>query len=55
MQIASAGERAKITDFGLARAVDDVAITQTGHIAGTPQYMSPKRLRAENWMCAAAS
>ena len=33
---------AKITDFGLARAVDDVSVTQTGQIAGTPQFMSPE-------------
>jgi serine/threonine protein kinase len=36
-------ERVKITDFGLARAVDDVGITQSGVIAGTPQYMSPEQ------------
>ncbi len=37
----------KITDFGLARAGDDVSITQTGTIAGTPQYMSPEQCRGE--------
>lgn len=36
-------ERVKLTDFGLARATDDVSFTQTGQIAGTPQYMSPEQ------------
>lgn len=40
-------ERVKITDFGLARAADDVSITRTGVITGTPQYMSPEQAQNE--------
>ena len=41
-------ERVVITDFGLARAIDDASITQSGVIAGTPQFMSPEQARGEN-------
>ncbi|TWF95267.1 serine/threonine-protein kinase [Saccharopolyspora dendranthemae] len=36
---------AKITDFGISHAADDVAVTRTGIIAGTPAYLSPEVAR----------
>lgn len=41
-------ERVTLTDFGLARAVDDASVTQHGLIAGTPQFMSPEQARGES-------
>jgi WD40 repeat protein len=37
--------RVRITDFGLARAVDDESVTRENCIVGTPEYMSPEQAR----------
>jgi serine/threonine protein kinase len=37
-------ERVRITDFGLARAINDASTSQAGTVAGTPLYMSPEQI-----------
>ncbi|WP_447004438.1 serine/threonine-protein kinase [Saccharothrix isguenensis] len=38
----------KITDFGISRASDDVTVTKTGLIAGTPAYLAPEIARGQD-------
>lgn len=38
---------AKITDFGVSRAVGDATLTQTGMMAGTPAYLAPEVARGQ--------
>jgi tetratricopeptide (TPR) repeat protein len=40
-------DRVKITDFGLARTLDDAGLTASGTLVGTPYYMSPEQARGD--------
>lgn len=44
----SGTNRVWLTDFGLARTLDDATMTASGLIAGTPQFMSPEQAEGES-------
>lgn len=41
------GDRAKLTDFGIARHTDSASVTLTGHTIGTAAYLAPEQVAGE--------
>ncbi|HVV10427.1 serine/threonine-protein kinase [Amycolatopsis sp.] len=43
----SANGRVKLTDFGIAQAIDDPRLTTSGMIVGSPAFMAPERVEGK--------
>ena len=46
--LVSVEDRAKISDFGIARTLGEEKLTQSGLMSGTPAYLSPELARGED-------